>query len=196
MCVSMMTHHEARYIEAGALWGSPSFQPLVLSVQNSTRNTLGSRNHHNSPDVNDIIFSNRNKMRGVDGQKSALSASRTFLRDEEFPKTLPGLSFSGASSDIQPLTSNLCSFLIATLPNRNRLNSPAVNKTCPSNRNNRKGSRGPGEGRTGEMRAVFELPFVPPTVAEPSAPAPHHSLFTGRPFRLFLSAYAGPGLRP
>lgn len=41
-----------------------SIQPLASSFQNSNRNTSANRNRLNPPAINDIIFSNRNKIRG------------------------------------------------------------------------------------------------------------------------------------
>ncbi len=138
----------------------PAFQGEGGSFQNSNRNTLGNRNRCNSPFIRDLIFSTRNKMRGVAGKKSALSASRALLRDEQFANlpdsALADLRASQGSSNVRPLTSNLCILLIATRANRNHLNSPDISANCHSNRNKRKGSRGPGEGPTGEMTGVAE----------------------------------------
>ncbi len=102
----------------------------------SNRNKPGSRNARNSLFVSDLIFSTRNKIGGVASQKSALSASRTLLRDEDFTNVcaekpsrrlalgtkcsaaaLSAASYNfesvsrpthvGGSSNIGPLTSNL-----------------------------------------------------------------------------------------
>ncbi len=142
--VSVMTHYEVRKIEAGASRAPHSVQPRASGFQNSNRNKPGNRNARNSPFICDLNFSNRNKIGGVAKTKSEGFAN--------IPKVLvASLPASEGSPNIEPLTSNLCTILIATPPNRNALNSPDVNKTCRSNRNNRKGSRGPGEGRTGEI---------------------------------------------
>jgi hypothetical protein len=44
--------------------------------------------------------------------------------------------------------------LIATHSNRNGLNSPNINATRLSNRNEKKGSHGPGEERMGDTKGV------------------------------------------
>ena len=50
--------------------------------------------------------------------------------------------------------------LIATPISRNAINSFAINADHHSNRNNRKGSRGPGEGRTGDTKG-FPTTYQP-----------------------------------
>jgi hypothetical protein len=45
-----------------------SIEPLASNLRNSTRNTPGNRNRLNSPSINDLNFSTRNKTRGVSGQ--------------------------------------------------------------------------------------------------------------------------------
>lgn len=113
----------------------------------STRNMRGNRIRHNSPDINHIIFSNRNKMRGVAGEKSALScsegnrraASPTPLRNEELATILPGFARPDAglpASSFKPPASRI---LIATPVNRNVLNSRNINESCRPNRNKMRG---------------------------------------------------------
>ncbi len=47
-----------------------SIEPPASSLQNPTRNKLGSRNNYNFPSINDLIFSTRNKTGGVGKNKS------------------------------------------------------------------------------------------------------------------------------
>src|SRR5271163_470288 len=89
----------------------------------SNRDKPGNRNRCNSPYNSHIHFSNRDKIRGVAGEKS-----------EPFTNILTGLAYTDAGqsassgpSIVQLLTSDLCSFLIATPANRNALNFLALN---------------------------------------------------------------------
>jgi hypothetical protein len=68
--VSVMTHHEARNIEAGASRVPYSVQLLSPDSQNSNRNKPGNRNARNSSFISDLIFSTRNKIRGGEGDGS------------------------------------------------------------------------------------------------------------------------------
>jgi hypothetical protein len=111
-----MTHWEGRHTEAVASQENPS-------VRSSNRNNSGNRNRRNTPAISDITFSNRNKSRGGSDHGSALLARQTGFSSE-----------AGC---------RIChdEFLIATLENRNRLNSFDLNKTHPSNRNKMGGRR-------------------------------------------------------
>jgi hypothetical protein len=61
--VSVMTHYEARNIEAGASWALHSVQPPASGLQILIA-TPANRNALNSLDVNKTYRSNRNKTRG------------------------------------------------------------------------------------------------------------------------------------
>ncbi len=160
----MMTHFDVRHIEAGASRGPSSIHPLASSLQNSNRNKSGNRIRHNHLVISGLIFSNRNKIGGVATNKSEELANATpvLASPDACPPAvaseggrLSSTFFTHGLSSLKPPTSSLQN-LIATPANRNALNSLDINKTCRPNRNKRKGSRGPGEGRTGEMRGVSD----------------------------------------
>jgi hypothetical protein len=113
-------------IRPGSL-SSNSFASTDLRISN--RDKLGNRNRRKAPVTNNLIFPNRDRIRGVSG-----------LRDE-----VP------SRSSVEPQASSFQN-LIATQISRNHLNSHDINANCHSNRNKRKGSRGPGEGRTGDTK--------------------------------------------
>ncbi len=152
---------------------STSFASSYPGISN--RNNLGNRNHRNAPVTNDLIFSNRNKIGGVAGKKSedftniypkrpitwALPDARLALglkcSAAAFSAASNGFEFLAEPahrdgfSSIKPPGSSFQN-LIATQINGNLLNSTGINETHRSNRNKRKGSRGPGEGRTGDTK--------------------------------------------
>ncbi len=151
--------------------------PHSLSPESriSTRNTLGSRNRPNSPDINNLNFSSRNKMRGVAGQKSEditkISPKKSTPYAAPNARLALGLKCSAAAlsaasanlqfvaepvhrggpSSFQPQASSLQN-LIATRANRNHPNSPNINETCSSNRNKMRGGSGPKLARINKAK--------------------------------------------
>lgn len=164
--VSVMTHLEARSIEADASRALHSVQPPSTGLQNSNRNKPGNRNARNSSFIRNLIFSTRNKMGG--GAKAESEEFTNVCAEKPSPCTAPNIrlalrlkcsaaALSAASynfesvsrptpgrwsSSIRPPASGL-QILIATPANRNALNSLDVNKTYRSNRNKTRGYRSP-----------------------------------------------------
>ena len=153
----MMTHSEARERGAGASRAPSSAQhrlsrrslPSVWQakgeasrLQNSTRNKPTSRIRHNSPDLNHLIFSTRNKIGG--SLRHVVHRNDRWDYQSHCRLDTPLLAASPISfapfqlpaSSLEPPESNRYN-----PGNRNRRNSPAINNINFSNRYKMGGSR-------------------------------------------------------
>jgi len=129
--VSVMTHYEARNIEAGASWVPYSVQPPSTGLQNSNRNKIGGVAKTKSEE-----FTNGGGSSSIQPPASPRPPKPgPFLVGLSTVASLPAEADSsrrlGEGGSLQNL--------IATPANRNALNSPDVNKTYRSNRNKIRG---------------------------------------------------------
>src|SRR5271163_2861867 len=97
--------------------GLSSIQPLASSFQNSTRNTRENRTRLNSPGMNNLIFSTRNKTGGVADLCPRKSRRGRRLGISRNPSAVAGLLREGGSRISNRDDSG----------NRNRRNSMKIN---------------------------------------------------------------------
>ncbi len=108
-----------------------SIELLASSFQNSNRNKLGNRNARNTPDINNIIFSNRNKTGGVVGENrkqftNVYPEKPTARVSKNQGRNGGNIAAEGVSS-IQSPASSLQNSNREELGNRNLRNSPIIN---------------------------------------------------------------------